>query len=164
MAWTTPRTWVTGELVTAALLNAHIKDNLNAAFPVAVDAWTSYTPTLAQGATGNISKTVTYAKYMKVGRMVTVNILLAVTGTGTASNFVSVSLPFTAAQAGNLIAGAGWISASSVNYTGAAAINSTTTAAIIDDGGGSFLGSSGFTAALASGNTVSLSLTYEATT
>ena len=28
MAWTTPRTWVTGELVTAALLNTHIKDNL----------------------------------------------------------------------------------------------------------------------------------------
>lgn len=31
MAWTTPRTWVTGELVTAALLNTHLRDNLNAA-------------------------------------------------------------------------------------------------------------------------------------
>ncbi len=28
MAWTAPRTWVTGETVTAALMNAHIKDNL----------------------------------------------------------------------------------------------------------------------------------------
>lgn len=28
MAWTTPRTWVTGETVTAALLNAHLRDNL----------------------------------------------------------------------------------------------------------------------------------------
>ena len=28
MAWTAPRTWVTGETVTAALLNAHIRDNL----------------------------------------------------------------------------------------------------------------------------------------
>lgn len=27
MAWTAPRTWVTGELVTAALLNTHIRDN-----------------------------------------------------------------------------------------------------------------------------------------
>ncbi len=27
MAWTAPRTWVTGETVTAALMNAHIKDN-----------------------------------------------------------------------------------------------------------------------------------------
>ena len=30
MAWTTPRTWVASELVTATLLNAHLRDNLNA--------------------------------------------------------------------------------------------------------------------------------------
>ncbi len=29
MAWTTPRTWTTGELVTAAILNTHVRDNLN---------------------------------------------------------------------------------------------------------------------------------------
>lgn len=29
MAWTTPRTWVAGELVTAALMNTHVKDNLD---------------------------------------------------------------------------------------------------------------------------------------
>lgn len=28
MAWTAPRTWTTAELVTAALLNAHLRDNL----------------------------------------------------------------------------------------------------------------------------------------
>jgi hypothetical protein len=28
MAWTTPRTWVGGELVTAAIFNTHIRDNL----------------------------------------------------------------------------------------------------------------------------------------
>ncbi len=27
MAWTTPRTWVTGELVTAAIMNTHVRDN-----------------------------------------------------------------------------------------------------------------------------------------
>jgi hypothetical protein len=30
MAWTTPRTWVSGELVTAAMMNAHVRDNMNA--------------------------------------------------------------------------------------------------------------------------------------
>ena len=30
MAWTTPRTWADGEIPTAALMNTHIKDNLNA--------------------------------------------------------------------------------------------------------------------------------------
>lgn len=28
MAWTTPRTWVTNELVTAAMMNTHVRDNL----------------------------------------------------------------------------------------------------------------------------------------
>ena len=28
MAWTAPRTWVTGEVVTAALMNTHVRDNL----------------------------------------------------------------------------------------------------------------------------------------
>ena len=28
MAWTAPRTWVAGELVTAALFNTHLRDNL----------------------------------------------------------------------------------------------------------------------------------------
>jgi hypothetical protein len=29
MAWTTPRTWVTNEVATAALLNTHLRDNLD---------------------------------------------------------------------------------------------------------------------------------------
>jgi hypothetical protein len=29
MAWTTPRTWTAGEVVTAAMMNAHVRDNLN---------------------------------------------------------------------------------------------------------------------------------------
>jgi hypothetical protein len=30
MSWNTPRTWTPGEVVTASLLNAHLRDNLNA--------------------------------------------------------------------------------------------------------------------------------------
>ena len=33
MAWTTPRTWTTGEMVTAALMNTHVRDNLNVVLP-----------------------------------------------------------------------------------------------------------------------------------
>jgi hypothetical protein len=29
MAWTTPRTWVTAETVTASILNSHVRDNLD---------------------------------------------------------------------------------------------------------------------------------------
>ncbi len=35
MAWTAPRTWVTGETVTAALMNTHIKDNFLSIGPTA---------------------------------------------------------------------------------------------------------------------------------
>jgi hypothetical protein len=33
MAWTTPRTWVVGEVVTAALMNTHVRDDFLALFP-----------------------------------------------------------------------------------------------------------------------------------
>ena len=33
MAWTTPRTWVTGEIVTAAVMDTHVRDNLNVTAP-----------------------------------------------------------------------------------------------------------------------------------
>lgn len=33
MAWTTPRTWTDGELVTAAIMDVHVRDNFNAMGP-----------------------------------------------------------------------------------------------------------------------------------
>ena len=30
MAWTAPRTWVTAEVVTGAVMNTHVRDNLRA--------------------------------------------------------------------------------------------------------------------------------------
>lgn len=36
MAWTSPRTWVSGEVVSAALLNAHLRDNLLETAPAKV--------------------------------------------------------------------------------------------------------------------------------
>jgi len=32
MAWTTPRTWIPGELVTALMMNTHVRDNMNYLF------------------------------------------------------------------------------------------------------------------------------------
>lgn len=34
MAWTAPQTWTVNQLVTAAMLNTHIRDNLNSMFPI----------------------------------------------------------------------------------------------------------------------------------
>ena len=38
MAWTSPRTWTTGELVTKAIMDTHVRDNLNAVHMTQVTA------------------------------------------------------------------------------------------------------------------------------
>ena len=96
MAYSSPRTWTTGELVTAAELNQEIRDNLNAAFPIGVGAWTAWTPQLDQGATTNIAKTVAYARYMQIGKLFIASFSLTVTGTGTASAAITLTYPATA--------------------------------------------------------------------
>ena len=134
--------------------------------PVALlGQWTSFTPTLTQS--GAVTKTTTYARYYKVGRFVHVQVLLAVTGSGTGGNTVTVSLPFTAAQAGGMSAGGGSIYDASVGaaYPGRVLLNTTTTAALsptnVTTGG--YLGAATFTAALASGDSIDMEFRYEAT-
>jgi hypothetical protein len=56
-------------------------------------AWTAYTPQIDQGVTTNIAKTVTYSRYLKVGRLAIVQARLDVTGTGTSGSSVTISLP-----------------------------------------------------------------------
>ena len=69
MAWTTPRTWVAGEVVTAALMNAQIRDNVNAVWPLGdpTAAWTPFTPALTNITIGN---GVLTCSYMRTGRWV----------------------------------------------------------------------------------------------
>jgi hypothetical protein len=116
-----------------------------------------------------VTKTVTYAKYEKVGRMVTCGFVLDVTGTGTAANNITVTLPFTATVA-NVFHGGGLIYDTSANLAyPAITVAATTTliafqAASATAGAGVLLGSGTFTAALAAGDSVRGSLTYEATT
>jgi len=165
MAYTTPRTWVTGEVVTAALLNTHLRDNLNAAFPVGVDAWTSYTPTLTQSVT--VTKTVTYAKYMKIGRMVTVRVDLAVTSAGTANNAIKIGLPVTAATSGNhVVIGNAWVFDASVPLLSvgvARGLTTTETDLLMNGTVGVPIGvNPNF--ALASGDEVAMCVTYESAT
>lgn len=70
---TTPRTWVAGEVVTAAELNTEVRDALTGIQA----AWTAYTPawtaTTTNPAIGNGS---IVASYMQVGKTVTFEIQL----------------------------------------------------------------------------------------
>jgi hypothetical protein len=163
MAWTTPRTWATSELVTAAIMNTHVRDNLNAAFPLGVDAWTAWTPTLIQS--GAVSKTVTRAAYNRIGRIIVGNVVLTCSGSGTAGNIVTVSRPVAASAAGPAV-GSGFIfdTSATLNYAGVAVLPTTTTLALLptQTPEPNYLGFAAFNAALATGDVVSVSFLYEA--
>ena len=53
MVWTTPRTWVTSELVTAAQLNTHVRDNLNVLRTTRVPIWVPVTDWSLSASTGH---------------------------------------------------------------------------------------------------------------
>lgn len=55
MAWTTPRTWVPGELVTASMMNTQIRDNQSFLY----SNISSWTPTITFDTPGNLN--VVYA-------------------------------------------------------------------------------------------------------
>ena len=71
----------------------------------------------------DVSKTVTYARYFKLGRFVTAEVSLAVTGSGTSSTAVEVGLPVTAATS-NIIVGTFYLSdvSTSTVHLGAAVL------------------------------------------
>lgn len=135
--------------------------------PTAADVpgdWTLYTPTLTQSAT--VTKTVTYAKYMKIGRKVTVIVALAVTGAGTAANDVAIGLPVTGVFPDFLMLGVGEVFDTSAGglYKGFVEIQGGGTTVKLLTAHATTLGALGgttFTAALASGDVVRFSATYE---
>ena len=120
MAWTTPRTWVAGERLTALLLNTHLRDNLNAALPLGVDAWTAFTPTVKFGT--NTQAILNNSRYMRVGRLVMAQYAIRFTVNPAAGSF-TVTRP---------VPGRSWTDPAN-NYTqpyGTAAMIDVSTAAI----------------------------------
>jgi hypothetical protein len=92
MAWTDPRTWVAGEVPTAAILNTHIRDN----FAVLGDPWTAYTPTWTAATTNpTLGNGTLEGHYVKAGRLVIYRIRLLFGSTTTVgSGAYNFTLPF----------------------------------------------------------------------
>jgi hypothetical protein len=129
-----PFPFVAGQVLTAAELNG------------IGEAWTSYTPTLTQGVT--VTKTVQYAKYTIVNKIVFVSVALAITGAGTPNSVINISLPVTAATGGGSfgapIGAGGFFDLSALaQYSGTVGQNGTTSMwmfADIASAGGSLFG------------------------
>lgn len=83
MAWTDPRTWVTSEVVTAAIMNTHVRDNLKAIG----DAWTSFgaasTHWTATTTNPTIGNGTFAAAYAQAGRLVHFRIRIVFGSTST---------------------------------------------------------------------------------
>ena len=75
--------WATNDVIMANDLNA------------LAGGWNSYTPQIDQGATTNIAKTVTYARYLQFGKLVIAQGSVTMSAAGTAGSAVRVSLPVT---------------------------------------------------------------------
>jgi hypothetical protein len=165
LAASPPSSPVEGQLIAVTDTNA-VRVYTGSAFSALVvpayGALTSYTPTLTQS--GAVTCTVTAATYIRVGRTIIGTVKLDVTGTGTAANTVTVSLPVTARTISSEAIGSFAIrdSSASLWYAGTAVGFSTTSVAGVVNGVANPLGSSSFTAALASGDIVTVQFQYEA--
>jgi len=127
-------------------------------------AWTSWSPTITQS--GSVTYSGAYGGYGRWGRKIVAQGEFNITGTGTAANIVTVALPATAANAGQPI-GQGWIFDASTGFFhyGQLITQTTTTASFLIQTNGAaatFLGTTSFTAALASGDIIGVNLCYEA--
>lgn len=154
---------ITVAAAATSITSGAITDSRSSAIPLGADTdtWTSYTPTLTQS--GSVAKTVTYAEYTRRGSLVTVHVLLAVTGSGTASNQIEVGLPLPALHS-SFIGGTFRVyNASGPNtFIGAAAIWTSTSVVCFTHDNSNRLGQSGssFSSALDNGDFVSLVFTY----
>ena len=148
-------TFVDGDYPTAADLNTYCAGEGG--------AWTSWTPTITQGASSNIAKTVTYAKYARYGRTIHFVFALSPTASGTSGSPVTITLPATAASASGVI-GAGWLydTSTTTRYAGAWTSTSTSVVALIHDAGGLSPWGTAPSLAIASGDSVWGQIAYEA--
>lgn len=132
-----------------------------------IGQFTSWTPVITQS--GVVTKTIDYARFTKTGRLVTASYFMTVTGSGTGANAVVISgLPFNTSSAipAGMIIGSGTlidISAGLV-YKSIIRVASSTTLHYFYTGStnGNVLGVADFTAGLAVGDILTLTINYEA--
>jgi hypothetical protein len=157
--WTTPNNsdpFKDGALAIRTLGNA-IDSQLN----TGLLAWTSYTPTLSQGTSTNISKTIVYAKYARLGKIVHANIRMIAAGTGQATAPVFVSLPITAASSAVPVGTVDFFDGNVTNYVGFAYAGSTTTVGLVTHNNGeNYLGTNP-SLGVAVNDIINLSICYE---
>lgn len=121
-------------------------------------AWTTITPTINQGASSNIAKTVDIARHRTIGKWLEWEMLLTLSGTGTASGTITVTGWPTPKQSGFNLIGFGGLRDASAALTYSSPVfydtGSTTAWIWAASNGNGKMGSGAFTAALAASDTI----------
>lgn len=128
-------------------------------------AWTTYTPTFAQGASSNISKTVQYSKYRQIGKTVYFQFAVKFTAGGTAASPVTATLPVTAAGINGQIVGTSeyYDSSASNRYNGGVELSSSGTKVLMTTHEGEFDGwGASPSVAVANDDDFRMAIVYEA--
>lgn len=120
--------------------------------------WTTFVPTLTQSVT--VTKTVSYAKYIQVGKTMIGMVNETVTGSGTSGEVIAVGLPVAAAAGTAGCVGSYFYNANGAVYSGSLFLASSTTAQLGAANGGTWLGASPVIAAVSS-HVISYVFTYE---
>ena len=143
-----------------------VSDGVNFANVGLEPVWTPYTPTLSQGASTNIAKTVTYAKYAVAGKWVTCQVSLASAGAGTSGAAVTVTLPVAAAFVSLPVGSGTYLDNGTALYPVIATLASSTTVTLfradVSDGSGAARVGIDPNIAVAAVDNISFSISYEA--
>lgn len=106
MAWTTPRTWTPGELVTALMMNQHVRDNLN---DLNGRAGVSYVPVWGNAGTANtLGNGSISGTYWRMGQFVFFRVILS-WGSTTASGSLGWTFTLPPVGSDGFVLGAGCI-------------------------------------------------------
>lgn len=123
-------------------------------------AWTTFTPTLTQS--GAVTKTVTRASYIQMGKTVIVHCNLAITGAGSAGTAITLgALPVAAVSGAGITGAFKYLDAGTVLYAGTTEAASTTSVVFIVSGNANALGQAP-SFATANGDVLQMTVTYEA--
>lgn len=159
MVWNTPSTWAAGAILTAAQLNAQVRDNFNAIG----DPWTAYTPTWAgTTASPTLGNGTLTGRYMQAGKWVQYRIRVTFgSTTNVGSGIYSWTLPV-AALATQMVAGQGLARNAAGNSRAYRfARVSTATTVVLEDAAGAQV-THAAPLAWANGDIIDISGSYEA--